>query len=237
VSTVGAAMPVAPYLPGAQFASLYGQQALAKACSNLRPAGTFERPAVGNRIEQKLASGSFHPPGERVDAGLALFSCNIQGKPYSAGIVAATVLLPLPGGGGIWYAAALYGFRTPKGLETAAERNVETMQTSFVTNPQWLASMQQAIQQRGAQGREDAQRQADMFSDQLRREGQQLASTMQGRQATYMNMMSQQAEDRNNAFDNHMRQKAWGQFHEMMYINDEHCVWNSDHSVCVKVHN
>jgi hypothetical protein len=237
VSSVGAAMPVAPYLPGTDFASLYAQHELSKTCSNFRPSSTSERPALVTRIEQKLAGSSFHPPGQRVDGGIALFSCDIKGKPHSAGVIAATVLLPLPNGGGIWYVAALYGFRTPKGLESAAERNVETMQSSFVTDPQWQASMQQAIQQRGAQGRAEAQHQADMFSVQLRREGQDLANTLQSRQSTYMNMMSQQAEDRNNAFDNHMRQKAWGQFNELMYINDEHCVWNNDHSVCIKVHN
>jgi hypothetical protein len=145
--------------------------------------------------------------------------------------------LPLPGGGGIWYVAAIYGFRTPQGLEQAAETNAETMQTSFVSEPQWLATIRQAIQQRGAQSRAAAQEQANAFSEQLRQQRQALADTMQGRQNAYMTMMGQQAADQNNIFNDHMRDKAWGQFNEMMYINDEHCLWNDAHTVCVKVHN
>jgi hypothetical protein len=52
-----------------------------------------------------------------------------------------------------------------------------------------------------------------------------------------MAAMSQQEEDRNNSFNNHMRQKAWGRFNEMLYINDQRCLWNDAHTACVVVHN
>jgi hypothetical protein len=238
VSSVGAAMPVMPYQPGPKFAALYAQKTLGKTCNKFSFIRTSDRPSVSDRIEKNMAENSnFRPPGERVDSGLAIFNCEIKGKPYSAGVVAATVLLPLPSGGGIWYAAAVYGFRTPRGREEAAEENAERLQTSFVTDPRWLATIRNAIQQRGAQSRAAAQQQANEFSEQLRQQGQALANTMQGRQNAYMTMMGQQAADRNNAFNDHMRDKAWGQFNEMMFINDEHCLWNDAHTLCVKVHN
>jgi hypothetical protein len=62
-SSVGAAMPVMPYQPGGQFAALYAQKTLGKACNNFRFMRTSDRPDLSARIEKKTAeNSSFRPP-------------------------------------------------------------------------------------------------------------------------------------------------------------------------------
>jgi hypothetical protein len=235
---VGGLVAVTPYLPGQQFAALYGRHAMGKTCSTLQWRSGQNRPDLAEALRQKVAMrGGFQPPGRQNDAGAALFSCTVGGKPYSASVTAVTVMMPLPGGGGIWFAQSVYGFRTPSGNETQARSVADTMHASFKADPQWEARMGQAIQQRGADMREAEADQAARFSQQLAQQGRDLASTMASRQNAYMDMMSQQEEDRNNAFNDHMRAKAWGQFNEMLYINDQHCMWNDDHTKCLVVHN
>lgn len=229
---------VTPYLPGQQFAALYAQHAMTQTCANLKWQGGQDRPDLVQVVLDSFAQhGDFQPPGQQVDAGSVLYSCDIEGQPFSASVTAVTVFDPLPSGGGIWFVQSLYGYRTPSGGEADAQALIDTIHASFTDNPQWDAQMSQAIQQRGAEIRQAEQEQADRFSAQLSQEGQQLADTMAGRQASYMATMSQQEEDRNNSFNDHMRQKAWGQFNEMLYINDQHCVWNDAHTACTAVQN
>ena len=202
---------------------------------NLRWGGVINRPDLAQQQQAQFArDGAFRPPGQRIDAGTAFYSCDISGRPYTASVTAVTVFSPLPASGGIWYMQSVWGFRAPRGNETAAQSMVDAMHASFAFNPQWMAQMKQVIQQRGQELRQQSAQQAQQFSAAMR---QQFETQMANRQDAYMAMMNQQEADRNNAFNDHMRQKAWGQFNEMLYINDQRCLWNDAHTACVVVHN
>jgi hypothetical protein len=72
----------------------------------------------------------------------------------------------------------------------------------------------------------------------LQQQQRALADKMAAGQQRYMDGVNQQRDNRNAAFANQQREKAWRQNQEMMHIQDEHClIWNDAHTYCLKVHN
>jgi len=136
----GQAMTVAAYETGAEYATRYGTRALASVCANVQALGTQPRPDVEDQVRPLIEYST------RLDAGMATFSCERNGQPFSAEVVAATNLFAPNPNGGVWRPAALYGFRTPQGNEAAAQQILEHMQQSLVPDPQWRDAMKRAAE-------------------------------------------------------------------------------------------
>jgi hypothetical protein len=242
---------VFPYAGGAQFAAKYGQKAFASACGNLQLKGTQSEPDLVQRQIQQYrelaaAVGATGAGVPQIDAGSALFNCQIKGKPYVAGVIATTSLSPgVPVGnaviGGSWNAIVM-GYRAPVEDQADADRLVRYISASFRQDPQFRAKMIEVTQGKLAEIRANGERGMAMLRQMADRENaalrQQYESSMRTQQEShdaFMNMMDQQEADRNYQFDNHMQQKAIGQFNEMLYINNQHCdvYYNNDpHQGC-----
>jgi hypothetical protein len=134
----GTVYTVAPYQNGAQFSAAWGHQKLASMCSNVRVAGTRERPELTNQINAYArASGLNH------DTGDASFTCtDPHGQPMSAYVL--TSVLSISGQfGAIWYAEAIIGMLAPTPVAGVAAGELARMVTSVQVNPQWAARQTQ----------------------------------------------------------------------------------------------
>jgi hypothetical protein len=235
------------YENGQEFAAEYGKRTFAKSCGNVQLKGTRPDPefaqaasAEGNKLRAQI--GVQGPPPQ-IDAGSALFTCQIKGKPYLAEVFVVTQLAQF-GNGGFWLVPDTWimGFRTPADQQGHAERILHVMRDSFEITPQWRqrmnAAVQVGLQQIRAQGQEAMaalQQQADEANRMLRQQFESNMASQNERHDAFMSMMDQQEQDRNNAFDDHMQQKSINHFNEMLYITNNRCVayYNNDiHQGC-----
>lgn len=242
---------VMPYEPGAQFAAKYGRTSFASSCGNLQLKSSRNEAELQQRQVRQLQEMAARVGGTRgmpqIDAGSAMFTCNIKGKPYVAVAFAATSLVPAltiaPGrtlGGG--WTAVVMGYRTPVASQAETDRTLRQIDASLKQQPAFQEKMVAAVRQKleeirenGERGMEMLQRQADEESQALRNQYEQNMQAGQERHEAFMGMMEQQRDSRNEQFDNHMYQKAVTQQNEMMYINNQHCIaWygNDTHQGC-----
>jgi hypothetical protein len=227
---------VLPYQDGSQFAAQYGNRAFGLACGHLQAAGTQAEPEFGRQAEAftraawaKIGvNASIHTV---FDGGAASFTCEIKGRPFKAKAIAVTALSQF-GNAGVWVVPQgfLIGYKTPATQQSETDAIVRRMRDSLQKSPQWDAKMVAAGRQEiarinaaGVEGIREINEQAARFSAQTRQNLDAAGRARTANHNAFMTMMDVQQNDRDNAFDDHMRQKSIGQFNEMLYIQNRRC--------------
>jgi hypothetical protein len=137
---VGGVSQVLHYMPGTEFARLYGQTALAGLCSGLEFSGSRERPDMAQNADKLVPTvvPSISTGGE------ARFSCRHDGQQTEARIEAVTRVTR---DNIMWNVIFLKGFLAPASQADAADELLAHVGGSFKFNPAWLQRQSNLDQQ------------------------------------------------------------------------------------------
>lgn len=130
------------YIPGPQFAKLYGQTALAGLCPQLHFEGTQERPDFAAAADKLIPT----PIPSASTAGQASFTCRHGGQDMVVHVDAVT---RGDRNNVLWNVIFLRAFVAPKSVAPAAEQVLEHMTTTFRYDPKWV-HLQDEISARSA---------------------------------------------------------------------------------------
>jgi hypothetical protein len=127
-------------MPGAEFARLYGQTALAGLCNGLEFSGSRERPDMAQNADKLVpaVAPSISTGGE------ARFSCSHNGQDTQARIEAVTRVTR---DNIMWNVIFLKGFLAPAVQADAADELLAHVGGSFKFNPAWLQRQSSLDQQ------------------------------------------------------------------------------------------
>ena len=231
------------YQGGGDIAANYVRRAAP--CAGLQPHGGQAEPDVTARARSqaeadKARTNSGVPVRTDFDGGSAVFSCQVDGKPYVIGAVAVTALTRF-GQAGVWNVSSLFGYRAPEGRQAEADRVVRAMQASFQRDPAWQQTHDEAfrtlmaqIRQQGAQSRAAMQAQSQRDTAASLARGEAFAAAQAGRQADYMNQTNAQRDARNAAFAAQQDAKDVNHQRQMRYIQNRSCAvwWDAAHQHC-----
>jgi hypothetical protein len=139
-SGLGGVSQVLHYMPGAEFARLYGQTALAGLCSGLAFSGTRERPDMAENADKLVPTvvPSISTGGE------ARFTCRHNGQDTDARVEAVTRVTR---DNIMWNVIFLKGFLAPASQADAAEELLTHVGSSFKFNAAWLQRQSNLDQQ------------------------------------------------------------------------------------------
>lgn len=145
------------YRPGAEYAAIYGSRSLATICANLQLQASRPLPQLEDEMRQHVQTAT------RLDAGEANFTCDRNGQPTVAAVIAGTGLVMFPGGnGGFWAVVAIRGYLAPAANASEAERVLSHVAASFKPNPQFIATIRQASEEAEARARAQTDAQSRM---------------------------------------------------------------------------
>jgi len=141
-SGVGGLSMVLHYMPGAEFAKVYGQSAFQGLCSNLRLTGTQERPDMARNADKLVPT--VIPSAST--GGEARFSCTHHGQEMEARmeIVTRTTRDNV-----MWNVIFLKGFIAPRSQADKAEEILTHVGSTLAFTPAW-SQKQSAIDQQAA---------------------------------------------------------------------------------------
>jgi hypothetical protein len=130
------------YIPGAQFAKLYGQTALAGLCPQMHFEGTQERPDFAAAADKLIPT----PIPSASTGGEASFTCRHGGQDMVVHVDAVT---RGDRNNVLWNVIFLRAFVAPKSVAPAAEQVLEHMTTTFRYDENWV-HLQDEISRRSA---------------------------------------------------------------------------------------
>jgi hypothetical protein len=135
-SGLGGVTMLMHYLPGAQFAKLYGQTALAGLCPQMRLEGVVERPDFAQAVDQAVPTviPSISNGGE------ASFSCRHGGNEMEVRVDAVT---RADRNNIMWNVIFLRAFIAPRSQADAAQEILKHMTLSFRYDPNWVQRQNQ----------------------------------------------------------------------------------------------
>jgi hypothetical protein len=139
---LGGVTMVLRYLPGTEFARLYGQTALGGLCPGLQLAGTQNRPDLAQKAESEWPT----PVPSREDGGEARFTCTHHGQKMEAVVDAAT---RIDNTGVTWNVILLDGMIAPAASASAAASTLEHVFDSIQFSPAWM-QMQERLDAQAA---------------------------------------------------------------------------------------
>lgn len=202
---------------GADFAAYYGPTRLAQmGCTGATPTGGQPEPDVAAFQTQRLANlvqgiviqGTFTPPQQ--DASLVTFSCQMNGKTVSAGIIADTAT-PIAQ----TWSAVVAGYIAPVGQEAWAQAILMKTVLSRQWNPQWDQAMRDATQDAiNQQRQQDAaveaqlQRESEANTQMILAYGQQQQNARTAEHNAFMAQMNAQSQQENANFAAYEQQKS-----------------------------
>jgi hypothetical protein len=131
------------YIPGAQFAQLYGQSALAGLCRELRFTGAQPRPDFVAAADQLIPTVI---PSQS-SGGEATFSCRHGGQDMLVRVDAVTRTTR---DNVLWNVIFLRALITPRGQLDAAQEILKHMTLTFRFDPAWVQRQNQISQQAAA---------------------------------------------------------------------------------------
>ena len=139
-SGVGGISQVLHYMPGAEFARLYGQTVLSGLCSGLAFSGSRERPDMAQNADKLVPTvvPSISTGGE------ARFTCRHNGQETEARVEAVTRVTR---DNIMWNVIFLKGFLAPADQADAADELLARVGGSFKFNPAWLQRQSNLDQQ------------------------------------------------------------------------------------------
>ena len=130
------------YIPGAQFAQLYGQTALAGLCPQMRFEGTQERPEFAAAADKLIPT----PIPSASTGGEASFTCRHGGQDM---VVRVDAVTRGDRNNVLWNVIFLRAFIAPKSVAPAAGEVLEHMTTTFRYEENWV-HLQDEISRRSA---------------------------------------------------------------------------------------
>jgi hypothetical protein len=206
-------MTVLQYRTAAQFAQMYGASTLPSQCADVKFVSAEQRPDLAQIEASK-------PQQTLGDAAVAHFTCTVDGKPYSAGVVALTPFQQNVSMG-IW-GATVMGYRTPQGQEAAADSVLSHILTSFNIHPAWSQRLAQAAQNEGAQSRQVLRDNWADFGKTMSAQEQQTANLLQSGHDAYMAASTAAANQRNANFAVHEYNKGVQAHNFLMMVRGTH---------------
>ena len=134
-ATTGANLPLVPYRPGNEFATLYAQQVLCPAATNLRGGPLTSQTEALTRLLAGAEGGTIH-----ADAGEVSFRCG-RNIGY---VYAITVEAGQPGGTAPhWAAYRLAGYLAGATRAASAAEAINEVLSTFQVAPSWLQNFTQ----------------------------------------------------------------------------------------------
>jgi hypothetical protein len=124
------------YLPGAQFARVYGETALRSLCPSLKFTGAQNRPDLASKANAQWPT--IIP--SRSDGGEARFTCTHGKSEMEVRVEAATRITRDNIG---WNVILLQAFLAPKGQGDKAEEILNHMAASVIFSPAWIQRQNQ----------------------------------------------------------------------------------------------
>jgi len=159
------------YIPGEDYARLFGLATLSKLCADAKLVKTVNRADLAQLVRP---AGSM----ARMDGGEAFFSCTHNNSPAKGYMRAVTYILQ-SGEIGTWGLALLGGFIATPGQFDESTAILDHMIVSYKENPEWTARQNQITQATNISIRQEheafmanAQRQYQAASQQLSQESQ-----------------------------------------------------------------
>jgi hypothetical protein len=139
-SGLGGISMVLRYLPGTEFARMYGETVLSGLCPQLKFLGTRERPDMAQNADKLIpaVAPSVSTGGE------ATFACRHDGRDTEARI---EVVTRATRDAIMWNVIFLKGFLAPASDANEAERILTRVGASFSFNPAWLQKQSNLDQQ------------------------------------------------------------------------------------------
>ena len=143
-SGLGGVSMVLHYMPGAEFAHVYGLTALQSLCTNLRFSGTRERPDMAANADKLVPTAipSISTGGE------ARFTCT-HGRQEMEGRIEAVTRTTRDNV--MWNVIFLKGFLAPRNQADKAEEILTRVGSSLTFNQAWMQKQSQIDQQAAAQ--------------------------------------------------------------------------------------
>jgi hypothetical protein len=124
------------YLPGAQFARVYGQTALQSLCPSLKFASVQDRPDLAHKADMLVPTVI----PSRSDGGEARFTCTHNKQEMEVRVEAAT---RITNDAIMWNVILLQAFIAPKGQGDKAEEILNHMGSSITFSPAWIQKQNQ----------------------------------------------------------------------------------------------
>jgi hypothetical protein len=123
--------PVANYAAGDVFAGKYGQARFGSMCQSLQlKSSQTEQPKYSQQVQGYV----------QATAGIANFSCTLNGKPMTGYVYAETMLVKGAfGQPSTWYVTALGSYLAPAAQAQAASAILQYSASTLTMNPNWTA--------------------------------------------------------------------------------------------------